>query len=140
MTCNVILTPTKGRFLAHIAELPDCKAEAKNRGQALVLIQKRLEEFMRRSEIVQLKISKPGKAKHAESRNGQTQRQAKTVNPPNLVRVAAPIAADDTSVQLEAPWEFVGIFKDDPTWWPMLEDVEKRRDRQMVHPKKKGKK
>ncbi len=140
MTCNVILTPKKNRFLAHVVELPDCKAEAESRDRALALIQKRLEEFVRRSEIVQLKIPKLGKTERAEKSNGQTQHKTKAVKPPKLVRVDAPIAADDKSVQLETPWEFVGIFKEDPTWWPMLEDIEKRRDRQMVYPKKKGRK
>jgi predicted RNase H-like HicB family nuclease len=56
MTCNVILTADNGRFLAHVAELPDCKAEAESRDQALALIQKRLEEIVKRSEIVQLEI------------------------------------------------------------------------------------
>jgi len=56
MICNVILTPQNGRFLAHVVELPDCKAEAESRGQALALIQQRLEEIAKRSEIVQLKI------------------------------------------------------------------------------------
>jgi predicted RNase H-like HicB family nuclease len=52
MTCNVILTADNGRFFAHVAELPDCKAEAESRDQALALIQKRLEEISNRIEIV----------------------------------------------------------------------------------------
>jgi len=33
-------------------------------------------------------------------------------------------------MHLETPWEYDGIFKDDPTWWPMIEEIERRRDRQ----------
>ena len=67
MTYNVILTADNGRFLAHVAELPDCKAEAESRDQVLALIKKRLEEFMQRSEIVQLKI--PNLEKKSPNRN-----------------------------------------------------------------------
>jgi predicted RNase H-like HicB family nuclease len=56
MTCNVILTAENGRFRAHVAELPHCTAEAESRDRALALIQERLEEIMRRSEIVQLEV------------------------------------------------------------------------------------
>jgi predicted RNase H-like HicB family nuclease len=140
MICNVILTADNGRFLAHVVELPDCKAEAESRDQALALIQKRLEEISNRIEVVQLELpnleKKLGKLKRSEKQN----RQTKAAKLPNLVRVDAPIAADDKTVHLETPWEFVGIFKDDPTWWPMLEDIERRRDRQVVYPKKKRKK
>jgi hypothetical protein len=32
MTCNVLLTPKNGRFLACVVGLTDCKAEAESRG------------------------------------------------------------------------------------------------------------
>jgi predicted RNase H-like HicB family nuclease len=138
MTCNVILTADNGRFHAHVAELPDCKAEAESRDQALSLIQKRLEEISNRIEIVQLKIPQLEKRlAPPEKQNGQPQIKKKAATPPNLVRVDPPIAADDKTVHLETPWEYFGIFKDDPTWLPMLEDIERRRDRHVVYPKKK---
>lgn len=138
MTCNIILTPQNGRFFAHVAELPDCKAEAESRDQALELVQRRLEEFMQRCEIVQWKIpALEKKLARPEKSNGQPQIKEKTMPPPNLVRVDPPIAAGDKTVHLETPWEYFGIFKDDPTWLPMLEDIERRRDRHAVYPKKK---
>lgn len=145
MTCNVILTAQNGRFFAHVAELPDCKAEAESRDQALALIQKRLEEISNRIEVVQLKIPQlENKLRRREKQNGQPQITEKAATPPNLVRVDPPIAAGDKTVHLETPWEYFGIFKDDPTWLPMLEDIERRRDRHVVYPKKrktrKGKK
>jgi len=141
MTCNIILTPQNDRFFAHVAELPDCKAEAESRDQALALVQRRLEEFMQRSEIVQWKIPQlENKLARPEKQNGKPQIKEIAATPPNLVRVDPPIAADDKTVHLETPWEFVGIFKDDPTWWPMLEDIERRRDRHVVYPKKRRKK
>jgi len=140
MTCNVILTPQNGRFLAYIAGLPDCKAQADSRDKVLALIQARLKEIIKRSEIVKLRIShfgqKSEKLEPTEKRNGP----AKIAKLPNLVRVDAPIAADDKTVHLETPWEYAGIFKNDPTLWPMMEEIERQRDRQIVYPKKKKRK
>jgi len=136
MICNIILTPQNGRFFAHVAELPDCKAEAESRDQALALVQRRLEQFMQRSEIVQWKIPDlEKKLARPESRNGKPQ----TVNPPKLVQLPPMVLAEDKSVHLETPWEFAGIFKDDPTWLPMLEEIERRRDRQKIPKLKRGK-
>jgi len=143
MTCNVILTPQNGRFLAYVAELPDCKAKAESRDKALALIQTRLEEIGRRSEIVQLEIpnleKKLGKMEQPEKRNGNAQPQAKAAKPPRLVQFPPMILASDQTVKLETPWEYCGIFKDDPTWMPMLEEIERRRDRQKVPKLKKEK-
>jgi predicted RNase H-like HicB family nuclease len=145
MTCNVILTTENGRFLAHVAELPDCKAEAESRAQVLALIQKRLEEISNRIEVVQLKIPQlENRLLFSGKQNKQLQIKEKAATPPSLVHVDPPIAANDKSVHLETPWEYFGIFKDDPTWLPMLEDIERRRNRHVVYPKKrktrKGKK
>jgi len=136
MTCNVILTPKNGRFLAHVAEFPDCKAEAESRDKALMLIQTRLEEIGRRSEIVQLEIPNLEKKFDKFARSEKQNDQAKL---PNLVRVDAPIAANDKTMHLETPWEYFGIFKDDPTWMPMLDEIERERDRNVVYPKKRSK-
>jgi len=134
MTCNIILTPQNGRFFAHVAELPDCKAEAESRDQALALIQQRLEEFIERSEVVQWEIPNlEKKLARPEGQNGQ----AKTVNPPRLVQLPPMVLATDKNVHLETPWEYFGIFKDDPTWMPMFEEIERRRDRQKIPKAKK---
>lgn len=141
MTCNVILTSENGRFLAHVAELPHCKAEAKSRDRALELIQQRLAEVARRSEVVKLEIPNLEGTMNEGERNGAAQPPAKTVKPPKLVQLSPMVLADDKTVQLETPWEYFGIFKDDPTWMPMLEDIERRRDRQKIPGlKKKNKK
>jgi len=134
MICNVILTPQNGRFLAHVAELPDCKAEAESRDQALALIQQRLEEIVKRSEIVQLKI--PNLEKKLERSEKQNE-PARAAKPPRLVQFPPMVLAGDKSVHLETPWEYFGIFKDDPTWMPMLDEIERQRDRHVVYPKKK---
>lgn len=140
MTCNVILTAENGRFFAHVAELPDCKAEAESRDQALALIQKRLEEISNRIEVVQLKIPQlEKKLAPPEKQNGAPQPAAKPATPSNIVKLDPFILAEDKSVQLETPWEFFGIFKDDPTWMPMFEEIERRRDRQKIPTTKKAK-
>ena len=134
MTCNIILTPQNGRLFAHGAELPDCKTEAESRDQALALVQRRLEEFMQRCEIVQWKIPALEKTlARPESRNGKPQ----TANPPKLVQLPPMVLATDKNVHLETPWEYFGIFKDDPTWMPMFEEIERRRDRQKIPKAKK---
>jgi predicted RNase H-like HicB family nuclease len=137
MICNVILTPQNGRFLAHVAELPDCKAEAESRDQALALIQHRLEEIAKRSEIVQLKI--PALEKKLE-RSEKQNAPARAAKPPRLVQFPPMVLAGDKSVHLETPWEYFGIFKDDPTWMPMFEEIERRRDRQKISTVKKRRK
>lgn len=143
MTCNVILTPKNGRFLAHVAELPDCKADAESRDQALALIQKRLEEIIKRSEIVQLKIpkleKKLGQSARAEKQTEQAQPPAKAAKQPKIVQFSPMVLAGDKTVHLETPWEYFGIFKDDPTWLPMLDEIERRRDRQKIPTLKKRK-
>jgi hypothetical protein len=137
MTCNVILTADNGRFRAHAAELPDCKAEAESRDQVPELIQKRLEEISNRIEVVQLKIPQlDKKLAPSEQQNGQTQ----AAKPPRLVQFPPMVLAEDKSVHLETPWEYFGIFKDDPTWMPMFEEIERRRDRQKVPTIKKTEK
>jgi len=144
MTCNIILTPQNGRFLAHVAELPDCKAEAASRDQALALIQQRFEQIIQRSEIVQWKIPKLEKKfsqlGQIEKPNGASQPATEPTKQSNIVKLDPFILADDKSVHLETPWEFCGIFKDDPTWWPMFEEIERRRDRQKIPTIKKRKK
>ncbi|MGH7452969.1 MAG: hypothetical protein ACRENG_16590 [bacterium] len=144
MTCNVILTPQNGRIIAHVAELPDCKAEAESRDQVLALIQKRLEEISNRIEVVQLELpnleKKLGKSERSEKQDEQAQRQAKAAKPPKLVQFPPMVLASDKSVHLETPWEYFGIFKDDPTWMPMFEEIERRRDRQKIPKTKKRRK
>ncbi|MCI0699342.1 hypothetical protein L0337_45985 [candidate division KSB1 bacterium] len=140
MICNVILTPQNGRFLAHVAELPDCKAEAESRDRALALIQKRLEEFVRRSEIVQLEIPNLEKKLSQLERSEKQNEQTITAKPPRLVQFPPMVLAEDKSVHLETPWEYFGIFKDDPTWMPMFEEIERRRDRQKIPTTKKRRK
>jgi predicted RNase H-like HicB family nuclease len=140
MTCNVILTPQNGRFIAHVAELPDCKAEAESRDQALALIQKRLEEIVRRSEIVQLEIPNLEKKLNELGRSEKQNEQTKTAKPLRLVQFPPMVSASDKSVHLETPWEYFGIFKDDPTWMPMFEEIERRRDRQKIPTAKKRRK
>jgi len=143
MTCNVILTPQNGRFLASVAELPNCTAEAESRDQALALIQACLEEIGKRIEIVQLEIpdfeKKLGNLAQAGKQNGATNGETEAAKPPNLVRLSPMVLAGDQTVKLETPWEYCGIFKDDPTWLPMLEEIERRRDRQKIPKLKKEK-
>jgi len=134
MTCTVILTPRNGRFRAQVAELPECKVEAKGRNEALTLIEKRIQEIVKRSEIVQVEIPRVTLPLRSSRRKTRTAKQ------PNLVKIEAPIAAEDDSVHLETPWGYYGIFKDDPTLWPMLEEIERRRDRQRVFPIRKRRK
>lgn len=123
MTCTVILTPENGRFRAQVAELPECKAEAESRDKALALLEKRLQEIVNRSEILHLEISAP--AKSLRNKTG-------TLKPPNLVKFEAPKVVNDPDPPRKGFWEYYGIFKDDPTLWPMMEEIEKRRDRQRI--------
>lgn len=145
MTYNVVLTAENGRFLAHVPELPHCTAEAESRDRALALIQQRLEDIARRSEVVKLEAPSLESSKHEESkpsaeRNGSAQTHTPTATPPRLVQFPPMILAKDNSVHLETPWEYFGIFKDDPTWMPMFEEIERRRDQQKIPKAKKRRK
>jgi predicted RNase H-like HicB family nuclease len=131
MTCTVILTPQNGRYRARVAELPECQVVAKGRAEALILIEKRIQEIVKRSEIVQVEIPRAAAPSKPSRRNAAKQ--------PDLVKLNAPIAAEDDSVHLETPWDYYGLFKDDPTWQPMLDQIERRRDRQKVYPIKRKK-
>ncbi|MDZ7288601.1 MAG: hypothetical protein ONB44_02145 [candidate division KSB1 bacterium] len=144
MICNVIVTADNGRFFAHVAELPDCRVEAESRDRALALIQQRLEEISNRIEVVQLELpelkNKLGKSERPQKQDEQVQRQAKAAKPPKLVQFPPMVLASDKSVHLETPWEYFGIFKDDPTWMPMFDEIERRRDRQKIPTTKKRRK
>lgn len=140
MTCNVILTAENGRFRAHIAELPHCTAEAESRDRALALIQQRFEEIARRSEVVPLEAPNLVPPELSRERNGSAQPKTPPAKPPRLVQFPPMVLAEDKSVQLETPWEYFGIFKDDPTWMPMFEEIERRRDRQKIPKARKRRK
>jgi hypothetical protein len=131
MTCTIILTPVNGRFRAHVVELPRCEVEAKGRDKVIALLKKRIEEVVERSEILRLEISAP--AKSLSQKTGATK-------PPNLVRIEAPRVVNDKSPRRTTPWDFYGIFKNDPTWMPMIDEIEKQRDRQKVVPTMKRRK
>jgi hypothetical protein len=66
--------------------------------------------------------------------------QAQTAKPPKLVQFPQLLLATDKTVHLETPWEYGGIFKDDPTWRPMIEEIERQRDRQKIPTTKKRRK
>lgn len=133
MTCTIILTPQNGRFLAQVAELPECKVVATGRKEALTLIEKRIQKIFNRSEIVQLEI--PRVAPHNPPR-----RKTKTAKQPNLVRFEAPKYINDKDEPRKTFWDYYGIFKDDPTWQPMLDEIERRRDHQRIPTEKRRKK
>jgi len=133
MTYTVILTPKNGRYRAQVVELPACEVEAKGRKEALTLIESRIQEIFNRSEIVQVEI--PRAAPHKPSR-----RKTKAAKQPNLVRFEAPTYINDKDEPRKTFWDYYGIFKDDPTLWPMLEEIERRRDRQRIPTGKRRKK
>jgi hypothetical protein len=87
------------------------------------------EEFKQRSEVVQLKIPNlEKKPAPPEKQHGQ----ARAAKPPRLVQFPPMALATDKTVHLETPGEYFGIFKDDPAWMPMFEEIERRRDRQKI--------
>ncbi|MEK7727492.1 MAG: hypothetical protein AAB354_03715 [candidate division KSB1 bacterium] len=121
MTCTVILTPQKNRVRAQVAGFPDCTIEAKDRDEVLALVRREIEGIFKRSEILQLEVSIPG---------NQRRSQIKGIRPPNLVRFEAPNFVNDKEPARNSLKNYYGIFKDDPTLWPMMEEIEKRRDRE----------
>jgi hypothetical protein len=131
MTCTVILTPQNGRFRARVAELPECKAEAESRDKTLALLEKRLQEIVNRSEILHFEISTPAKS---------LRNKTDTPKPPNLVKFEALNYVNAKEPPGRTFWDYYGIFKDDPTWWPMIEEIERRRDRQRIPTNKRRKK
>lgn len=131
MTCTVVLTPENGRFHAQAVEFPDCKAVAEDRDKALALLEKRVQEIVNRSEILHLEISAPAKS----LRSG-----TQTSKPLNIVKFDAPNYVNAKEPAGKTIWDYYGIFKDDPTWWPMIEEIERRRDRQKIPISKKRKK
>jgi hypothetical protein len=124
MTCTVLLTPQNGRFRAQVAKLPECEVEAEGRDQALVLLERRIQEIVKRSEILHLEIPTPAKKSFRQ--------KASAAKPPNLVKFEAPRVLNDPEPPRKGFWDYYGIFKDDPTLWPMIDEIERRRDRQRI--------
>jgi len=131
MTCTVFLSRNNGRFRARVAELPECEVEAEGRDEALALIEKRAQEIVNSSEILHLEISAPAKS---------LRQKTCAAKPPNLVRFEAPRVVNDPDPPRKSFWDYYGIFKDDPTWWPMIDEIERRRDRQRIPAGKRRKK
>jgi predicted RNase H-like HicB family nuclease len=132
MTCTVLLTPQNGRFRAQVAELPECEVEADGRDEALALLERRIQEIVKRSEILHLEIPMPAKESF--------QQKMSVAKPLNLVKFEAPRVVNDPDPQRKTFWDFYGIFKDDPTLWPMIDEIERRRDRQRIPTSKRRKK
>lgn len=57
-----------------------------------------------------------------------------------LVKFEAPVFVNDKEPPRKHPMDYYGIFKDDPTLWPMMEEIERRRDRQRGPSKKRKRK
>jgi hypothetical protein len=131
MICTVLLTPPNGRFRAQVAELPNVEVEAEGRDEALALLEKRIQEIVMRSEILHLEIPAPAKTFRPK---------ASAAKPPNLVRIKAPRVVNDPDPPRKGFWDYYGIFKDDPTLWPMIDEIERRRDRQRIPTSKRRKK
>jgi len=123
MTCTIILTPVNGRFRAQVAELPQCEVEAEGRDNVLALLKKRIAEVVERSEILHVEIPAPAKS---------LRQKTSAAKPPNLVRFEAPRVVNDPDPPRKSFWDYYGIFKDDPTLWPMIDEIERRRDRQRI--------
>ncbi len=131
MTCTVLLTPQNGGFRAQVAELPEVEVEAEGRDETLALVEKRIREIVKRSEILHLEIPTPAKP---------FRQKANAAKPPNLVRFEAPNYLNAKEPPRKTIWDYYGIFKDDPTWWPMIDEIERRRDRQRIPTSKRRKK
>lgn len=61
-----------------------------------------------------------------------SRQKASAAKPLNLVKFEAPRVVNDPDPKPKIFWDFYGIFENDPTWWPMINEIEKRRDRQRV--------
>jgi hypothetical protein len=55
-----------------------------------------------------------------------------TAKPPNLAKFEAPRVVNGPDPLRKGFWDYYGIFKDDPTLWPMIDEIERRRDRQRI--------
>jgi hypothetical protein len=97
----------------------------------LALLKKRLEEVVERSEILQWEVSSPVKS---------LQQRPKTPKSPNVVNFEAPNYVNAQEPPGKTFWDYYGIFNDDPTWWPMLNEIERRRNRQRLSRNKRMKK
>lgn len=82
--------------------LPDCAVEAPTRAEAIKGIRQRIMAVASYSEVLRLELPTP-----------------KT--------------ADDLSQgRDETPWQWFGAFKNDPTWGPLFDEVERQRDAHLI--------
>ncbi len=100
MEYTVILTRPSSDPLWHAAApgLPDCVIEAPTRTEAIKEIRQRIMAVVSHSEVLRLEVPTP-----------------KTTD--NLLP-----GRDGT------PWQWFGAFKNDPTWAPLFDEIEKQRD------------
>lgn len=88
---------------ATVPALPDCHVDAPTRAEAIKKIQERVAQVITHVEVLQLPLPANGK---------MTNGAAETPD--------------------QTPWEWFGVFQNDPSWGELFTDIEKQRDAHVI--------
>ena len=153
---TVLIEETEGRYQAMVLGLPDCQAQGNTRAEAITNISRVLGDRLEKAELISLEIQQPkpdvpGLTVLMEQETegnyqamvlglsdckaqGNTREEALT----NISSILGDRLAKAELIYLEIkppkpehPWmKFAGMFKDDPQFDDMLEDIQAlRRER-----------
>jgi predicted RNase H-like HicB family nuclease len=92
---------------AIVPGMPKCEAEAKTRDQVIAQIKECIAEALRHTEVIQVEV--PGELCH---HNGAVPNPKKT--------------------EFKSIHDSAGIFRDDPTWGEMFDEIERRRNERLA--------
>ncbi len=104
MEYTIFLTGQSGAlWRATVPWLPECVVEAPTRAEALEKIQQRIRAVVNQVEVLRVELSDVPKT---------TYKPLPTVS--------------------QTPWQWFGVFQDDPTWGLLFDDIERQRDEHLT--------
>lgn len=163
VSLTVLVEETEGKYQAIVLGLPDCKAQGNTREEALAKISRVLGDRLEKAELISLEIQQhkpdnPGLTVLMEQET-EGKYQAMVLGLPDckadgntreeaLTKISSILGDRLEKTELiyleikppkpEHPWmKFAGMFKDDPQFDDMLEDIQalrRERDAEAKHP------
>jgi predicted RNase H-like HicB family nuclease len=101
---TVLLTNQPGPlWRATVPWLPDCVIEAPTRTEALEKIQQCISDVVNHTEVLRVQVP----------------------DAPKMAGGQLPIIA-------RTPWQWFGVFRDDPTWSSLFDAIEQQRNEHMI--------
>lgn len=103
MEYTVVITQNSSSlWRAYVPALPECEAEAETRDGVVNRIKERLEEVVPHSELLRIDL-------------------------PIAPATSQELPVNGNSAAFSENWPDFGIFRDDPTWGELFDEIERRR-------------